>query len=179
MIKTNKKLRRLELEGNFFGPEACKYIAEALKYNRTLKYLDLENNKLTNQGEDDSGIIAIFKSLRVNKTLISLNLNNNYLTPICGHAICECLRENENIIHLDVMNNQRFHSKKNERNEDGESKYVSSGLTLFQLEEIKDKIAENKISFDTMRKEEWKERKNMNIEDEEVNNVGIYYSHIK
>jgi len=179
MLKTNRKLRRLELEGNYFGPDGCKYIAEALRVNKTLKYLDLENNKLTNQGEDDSGIIALFKSLRVNKTLISLNLNNNYLTAICGHAICECLRENENLIHLDVMQNQRFTSKKNERSEDGDSKFVSNGLTLFQLEEIKEKIAENKKLYDIMRKEEWKERKKMNIEDEQVNNVATYFSHIK
>ncbi len=114
MLKTNKKLRRLELEGNYFSPEGCKFFAEAIRVNKTLKYLDLENNKLTNQGEDDSGIIALFKSLRVNKTLISLNLNNNYLTAVCGHAISECLRENENLIHLDVMQNQRFTSKKND-----------------------------------------------------------------
>ena len=174
MLKTNKKLRRLELEGNYFGPDACKYFADALNHNKTLKYLDLENNKLTNQGEDHSGVIAIFKNLRNNKSLISLNL-----TPICGHAICECLRENENVIHLDVMNNQRFTSKKNERSEDGDSKYVSTGLTLFQLEEIKDKIAENKKLYDTMRKEEWKERKKMNVDDDEVNNVATYLSHIK
>lgn len=179
MLKTNKKLVRLELEGNFFGPEGCKFLAEALRINKTLKYLDLENNKLTNQGEDDSGIISLFKSLRVNKTLISLNLNNNYLTAICGHAICECLRENENLIHLDVMQNQRFTSKKNERNEDGDSKYASNGLNLFQLEEIKEKIAENKKLYDTMRKEEWKERKNMKVDDDEVNNVATYLSHLK
>lgn len=179
MLKFNKKLRRLELEGNFFGPEACKYFAEALKVNKTLKYLDLENNRLTNQGEDDSGIVDIFKSLEINKTLISLNLNNNYLTPLCGHAICECLRENPILIHLDVMSNQRFISKKNERNEDGESKFVTHGLSLGQLEEIKDKLAENKIIYDQMRKEEWKERKKMNIEDGEVTNVANYLSHLK
>jgi Ran GTPase-activating protein (RanGAP) involved in mRNA processing and transport len=180
MLKVNKKLRRLELEGNFFGPEACKYFAEALKVNKSLKYLDLENNKLTNQGEDDSGIIEIFKALETNKTLISLNLNNNYLTTLCGHAICECLRENQILIHLDVMNNQKFISKKNERvNEDGDSKYVTHGLNLIQLEEIKDKLAENKVLFDQMRKEEWKERKKMNVEDGEVTNVANYFSHLK
>lgn len=178
-IKVNKKLRRLELEGNSFGPEACKYFAEALKYNKTLKYLDLENNKLTNQGEDCSGIIALFRSLRNNKSLISLNLNNNYISSESGHEIVDCLRENDTLIHLDVMNNQRFVSKKNERMDDGDSKYISNGLTLFQLEEIKEKIAENKVAFDNMRKEEWKERKRMNQEYEEVVNVKNHISHIK
>lgn len=179
MLKVNKKLRRLELEGNFFGPEACKFFAEALKINKTLKYLDLENNRLTNQGEDDSGIIDIFKSLETNKTLISLNLNNNYLTPLCGHAMSECLRENEILIHLDVMTNQRFISKKNERNEDGESKYVTHGLSLMQLEDIKDKMAENKVIYDQMRKEEWKERKKVTVEEQEVINVANHLSHLK
>jgi len=179
MLKVNKKLVRLELEGNYCGPDGCKYLADALRVNKTLKYLDLESNKLTNQGEDDSGIIALFKSLRVNKTLISLNINNNYLTAMCGHAITECLRENENLIHLDIMQNQRFISKKNERSEDGDSKYVSNGLSLFQLEEIKEKVAENKKLYDAMRKEEWKERKLMKIDDDEVTIVATHFSHNK
>ena len=85
MLKKNKKLRRLELEGNLFSPEAAKYFADALKANKTLRYLDLENNNLTKRGEDDSGIKAMFNSLEDNTMLISLNLSNNFLTNDCGN----------------------------------------------------------------------------------------------
>ncbi len=68
MLKENKTLRRFELEGKYFlltignqiGPDGLKKIADALKENKTLIYLDLENNNLTNFGEDTSGIEELF-----------------------------------------------------------------------------------------------------------------------
>ena len=56
MLSKNKKLRRLELEGNFFGPETASAFAEALKKNNTLRYLDLENNNLTDGGKNIEGM---------------------------------------------------------------------------------------------------------------------------
>ena len=50
MLKTNRYLRKLELEGNFLGPLTAKEFGKSLKVNTTLKYLDLDNNYLTNNG---------------------------------------------------------------------------------------------------------------------------------
>jgi Ran GTPase-activating protein (RanGAP) involved in mRNA processing and transport len=167
MLKKNKKLRRLELEGNFFGPETAKALAEALRVNRTLRYLDLENNNLTNAGEDDSGIHAMLESLRVNTILISLNLSNNYLTGPCGNSINDCLRGNKTLIHLEISQNQKFISKLKDR-EENDSKFVSCGLGINQIKEVKDKLAENRILYENARKEEWKERKNMTSEADDM-----------
>jgi len=109
MLKVNRTLRRVELEGNYFGPEAANHIAEALKVNRTLRYLDLENNNLTNFGtEKTEGIPKLFSALKENKMLISLNLNGNYLDNKHGDNMIDCLNHNKILIHLDVGNNQNF-----------------------------------------------------------------------
>lgn len=180
MLKINKNLRRLELEGNFFGPEACKYFAEMLKINKSLKHLNLENNRLTNQGEDNTGIIEIFKSLENNKSLFSLNLNNNYLTDNCGKVIWECIKENDILINIDLMNNQKFIAKKNELNlTENNSKFVTQGLNLLFLEEIKENLGKNKLKYDQMRKEEWEERKKMDLEELGDVNVANNFSHLK
>ena len=179
MLKKNKKLRRLELAGNNMGADSAKYLAEALKVNRTLKYLDLENNNLTNQGEDSEGIIALFEAIRDNPILISINLTNNFLTPSCGQAIISCLRKNKILIHLETLKNQRFeewnkenpkHPRKEDHNKDMMSKFVSDGLSISQVKEIKDRIADNRNLYDTMKKEEWIERKKMGTEqDDNIN----------
>ena len=44
MLHDNKFLRKLELEGNLLGPNAVRAFGEALKVNKSLKYLDLESN---------------------------------------------------------------------------------------------------------------------------------------
>jgi hypothetical protein len=185
MLKKNKKLRRLELEGNNFGPESAKHFAEALKVNKTLKYLDLENNNLTNKGEEPEGIISLFEALRDNQILISINLSNNYLTSTCGQAIISCLRKNKILIHLETFSNQRFeewnkenpkHPRKEDYNKDMISKFVSEGLTISQIKEIKEKINENRLLYDNMRKEEWLERKRMGVEQEDIINFNNFES---
>ena len=56
IVSKNKKLRRLELEGNFFGPETATAFVDALKKNNTLRYLDLENDNLTDGGKNIEGM---------------------------------------------------------------------------------------------------------------------------
>lgn len=175
MLKKNKKLRRLELEGNEFGPDAAKYFAEALKVNKTLRYLDLENNNLTNKGEDSDGVIALFEALKDNTMLISLNLTNNYLTPACGQAVLYSLRKNTTLIHLELFQNQRFEewNKENPKHTtkaENDCKFVREGLNINQISEIKENIKRNKEKYDHMRTQEWKERKVMNFDEEEIRN---------
>lgn len=84
MLKDNKWLRKLELEGNFLGPLSAKEFGRALKVNTTLKYLDLDNNYLTNNQQDTSGVTSFTKCLYKNKTLLSLHMANNGLKATCG-----------------------------------------------------------------------------------------------
>jgi hypothetical protein len=173
MLKTNKKLRRLELEGNQFGPEACKSFADALKVNKTLRYLDLENNKLTDFGKDTSGVEYLFNALRDNTHLLSINLKGNMLNEVCGNAIVNCLRQNKTLIHLEIFGNQGVADNKNINRDETESKFMSKGLSINQVKEIKECLAENRKIYDAYRLEEWRERKVMLKEDDDMKNYNL------
>ena len=162
MVSKNKKLRRLELEGNFFGPETATAFADALKKNNTLRYLDLENNNLTDGGKNIEGMKDLFLGLQSNTMLISLNLANNYLTPDVGSQIIDMFRTNKTIINLEIFQNKDFIDRPNDANKkDENSKYISAGLTIYQIEEIKNALKRNYDKYVQMRTDEWKERKRM------------------
>ena len=162
MLSKNKKLRRLELEGNFFGPESAKHFAKALKVNNTLRYLDLENNNLTDKGKDTSGIQELLQAMQSNTMLISLNLSNNYLNADVGGMIVDMFRSNKTIIHFEFFQNKDFCDRpNNEDKKDENSKFMSTGLYINQIEKIKQALKENKEAYDKMRKDEWLERKRM------------------
>ena len=162
MVSKNKKLRRLELEGNFFGPATATAFADALKKNNTLRYLDLENNNLTDQGKNIEGMKNLFLGLQSNTMLISLNLANNYLTPDVGSQIIDMFRTNKTIINLEIFQNKDFIDRPNDANKkDENSKYISAGLTIYQIEEIKNALKRNYDKYIQMRTDEWKERKRM------------------
>lgn len=176
MLKKNKKLRRLELEGNFFGPEAAKHLADALKVNRTLKYLDLENNNLTNRGQDDSGIKSLFEAIEDNTILISLNLSNNFLTNNSGNYINSALKKNKNLIHLETFDNQRYEewdkdNYKHSTRGENDSKFLRQGLLINQINDINEGIVRNKKLYDEMRLAEWKERKQMKNEMDDIKDI--------
>jgi len=191
MLKQNTTLRRLELEGNNFGPDAAKYFSEALKVNKTLRYLDLENNNLGKKKVDrkdkkddeeykekkkmkkvkdheSSGIEAIFVALQENKMLISLNLNNNYIGQDSGQNIIDCLKENKILIHLDIGLNQMFDVPEEEQV--GEKNYESKGIEIDKVIKIKEMLNENRSLYDKMRLKEWKERKGMENEFNDIRN---------
>ena len=87
MLKTNKTLRKLELEGNNLGPLCAFAFGRVLADNTTLKFLDLESNQLTNDGSDFKGVLEMFNFLDKNTTLISLNVANNMLNEDCGSML--------------------------------------------------------------------------------------------
>ena len=76
-----------------------------LLYNKSLRVIDLENNNLTKNGSDVSGVLAIADALRKNDTVLTLNLHNTNLDEKCGQALVEALEENETIIMIDLENN--------------------------------------------------------------------------
>ena len=173
MIKKKKKLRRLELEGNFLGPKTATAFGDALKVNNTLRYLDLENNNLTkiegNDNElDTKGIEDLLQGLKSNTMLISLNLANNRLNAEVGNKIIDCLRTNKTIINLEFFQNKDYNKRASsiEKKEES-SNYISTNLYINQIEEIKKLLKDNHDAYIKMRTDEWKERKRMtnNYED--------------
>jgi len=47
-LESNKTLDRLELEGNLLANESALAFANLIKVNKTIRYMDLSNNNLTN-----------------------------------------------------------------------------------------------------------------------------------
>ena len=151
-VTKKKKLRRLELEGNFFGPETATAFADALKKNNTLRYLDLENINLTEQDKNIEGMKNLFLGLQSNTMLISLNFAINYLTPDIGSQIIDMFRTNKTIINLEIFQNKDFIDRPNDSNKkDENSKYISAGLTRYQIEEIKNALKRNYDKYIQMR----------------------------
>ncbi|KAI0777715.1 hypothetical protein BD413DRAFT_602017 [Trametes elegans] len=71
-------LRTLDLKGNDIRT-GVSYIAQVLKRNRTLKVLNLSENKL-----DVQGLIAVAEALKYNSCLETLDLSKN---PCCGPGL--------------------------------------------------------------------------------------------
>ena len=123
----------------------------ALRKNRTLRYLDLESNNLTHEGDENSGVEEMIGALAHNKYLLSLNLANNKLDDQIGRQF------------VDLFNPRRFNQ---ETIIDFEF-----GFNQFRLEEtrqIQDYLKRNKEKYDMDRLEEWRERKRMGSEDQQL-----------
>lgn len=48
----NHTLEKIELEGNLFGYETAMEFGKLIAKNKVLRYIDLENNDLTNDGKN-------------------------------------------------------------------------------------------------------------------------------
>lgn len=146
MLNSNKKLRKLELEGNCLGPKTIAELGRTLCYNTTLQYLDLENNQIT-AGQDFSGIYDFINFLDKNTTLLSLNLANNEMDEKCGQLFCEKLENNTTLIDFDFSGND---------------------FSMDDSQRIQSYLKRNKKLYDDERLKEWRERKHMRGEDEQL-----------
>jgi len=72
------RLLTLDLKGNDIG-KGVTYIAQVLKRNRTLKVLNLSDNKI-----DGSGLVSLAEALKYNSTLETLDVSSN---PCCGPTL--------------------------------------------------------------------------------------------
>jgi len=95
----------MELEGNKLGPKTAREFGHVLRISPTLKFLDLENNMLTNDGDDTSGLLSLIDSLKENQCLLSLNVSNNRLDEQVGKAFEEALAINHTLIDFDFSFN--------------------------------------------------------------------------
>lgn len=106
ILYTNTALRKLELEFNRLGPLTAREFGIALTKNFTLRYLNLESNVLTMEGEDPAGVQKhLIPALRQNRFLLSLNLGNNKLENAIGKDCDDMLDENYTLIDFEFANN--------------------------------------------------------------------------
>ena len=110
MLLVNNTLRKVELEGNKLGQNSAKAFAHVLRLNKSLEYLDLENNSLTGEGLAEDGMHELIDALKDNKTLLSLNLGNNKLMDLpnsrIGEQLVNCLKVNRTLIDFEFGENE-------------------------------------------------------------------------
>jgi Ran GTPase-activating protein (RanGAP) involved in mRNA processing and transport len=134
----------LELEGNKLGPKTAREFGYLLKITKTLKFLDLDNNMLTNDGDDTSGLFAFIEALKSNKTLLSLNMANNRLDEGIGKAFEEALAVNYSLIDFEFGFNQ---------------------FSVDTIRQLQFYLRRNKAIYDENQLREWNERRFMRGED--------------
>jgi hypothetical protein len=141
MLILNKFLLKLELEGNLLGAKTAIAFGKVLKdQNKTLVYLDLENNFLTNSGASYDEVKSFSDCLITNKSLLHLNLANNGMNEECGERFVTNTGINKSLICFEF------------------------GFNQFLLEDIRiiqENLKDNKAKYDKDRFMEWKERKRM------------------
>jgi len=177
MLKSNKKLKRLELEGNLFTSRSCEFFADALRKNNFLRYLDLSNNFLTDNGKNTENLGKIFSALEENTMLISLILTNNCLDNHNTNSIIAMFRKNYSLIHLEIFDNNYF--VESPPTDTSKSKYHCLGPPVNHIVEIKKNLERNREKDKIWRLKEWNERKFIKNEDLDVQNNNILLTNRK
>ncbi|GBG31450.1 NACHT, LRR and PYD domains-containing protein 1 [Hondaea fermentalgiana] len=102
-IANSATLVRLDLRGNHIATDGAEAIANALRTNRTLRFLSLEWNRI---GACDGGVRSLASSLEINQTLQDLDLRNNQIGPDGGLSLGRALRQNCGLRRLDLRWNE-------------------------------------------------------------------------
>jgi len=106
VLKRNRTLKVLNLSENKVDSKGLASLAEALKYNCTLETLDLSRNPCC--GPSLEGLMALRSALTINRSLKRLFLNGCDLTSQGAIALAEFLPEAASLIHLDLTDNHEI-----------------------------------------------------------------------
>eukprot|EP00936_MAST-01D_sp_MAST-1D-sp1_P002314 g2314.t1 len=90
----------VDLDGLDIGVEGAEAVADALKFNRSLKRITLMSNNI-----GDDGTAALSEALKSNSTLESLELNTNDIKPAGAQSLADMLHANRSLTVLDVSGN--------------------------------------------------------------------------
>ncbi|BGP25240.1 leucine-rich repeat containing protein 68 [Rhodotorula toruloides] len=104
VLKRNRTLKVLNLSENRIDSQGLIVIGEALKYNTALETLDVSHNPCC--GPTIDGIMALRSAMMVSPTLKRVFLNSTDLTSEGAIALAEFLPEARSILHLDLTSNQ-------------------------------------------------------------------------
>lgn len=95
--------KELELEESDIGYDACSQLCQVLKYNRTIRYLNLYKNSV-----NDECVKCICEALKTNQSLIRLNLDANQLSEGGCQSVIEILSINESLVDVSLYFNPGF-----------------------------------------------------------------------
>ena len=100
-LKENSTLRELRLSSNIFSADGTIAIFEALKVNKTLNTLDMdESGKL-----DVDAMALIGDTLQQNHGLASLSLSRNQIDEEGGRALLAALKRNDTLKTINLAGN--------------------------------------------------------------------------
>ncbi|KAG8700203.1 hypothetical protein FRC09_006107 [Ceratobasidium sp. 395] len=103
VLKRNRTLRSLNLSENKVEVQGLVVLAEALKYNSTLTSLDLSNNPCSSPSLE--GIHVLRNALTLNTTLRHISLSGTSLNSQGAIALAEFLPDFPALQHLDLTSN--------------------------------------------------------------------------
>ncbi|KAL8292378.1 hypothetical protein RQP46_001844 [Phenoliferia psychrophenolica] len=103
VLKRNRTLKVLNLSENKIDVQGLVSIAEALKFNSTLETLDMSINPCCGPGLE--GITTLRAAITINSNLKRVFLNNTDLSSEGAIALAEFLPEATSLIHLDLTGN--------------------------------------------------------------------------
>ncbi|KAL4079887.1 hypothetical protein V8B97DRAFT_1928380 [Scleroderma yunnanense] len=104
VLKRNRTLKVLNLAENKLDGQCLVAIAEALKYNLCLETLDLSRNPCCGPGLE--GIQSLRTAFTLNTALKRLFLSSTHLTSTGAIALAEFLPESRSLLHLDLTDNR-------------------------------------------------------------------------
>ncbi|RSH95673.1 hypothetical protein EHS25_000765 [Saitozyma podzolica] len=102
VLKRNRTLKVLNLSDNKIDATGLAALAEALKYNSSLETLDMSSNPCCVTLE---GIAALRTTFTVNTSLKRLFLSDTGLTSEGAISLAEFLPETKSLLHLDLTSN--------------------------------------------------------------------------
>ena len=100
VIKVNKTLTYLNLLSNAISDAGATSIAEAIKVNKTLTSLSLSSNAIS-----DAGATSIAEAIKVNKTLTILGLSRTRIGDAGALSIAEAIKVNKTLTRLNLSSN--------------------------------------------------------------------------
>ncbi|GAA6008783.1 hypothetical protein JCM10207_001723 [Rhodosporidiobolus poonsookiae] len=103
VLKRNRTLKVLNLSENKVDIAGLTTLTEALKYNTTLETLDLSFNPCCGPAID--GILALRSAMMVSSSLKRIFLNATQLNSDGAIALAEFLPESRSLLHLDLTDN--------------------------------------------------------------------------
>ncbi|GAA93571.1 uncharacterized protein L969DRAFT_95783 [Mixia osmundae IAM 14324] len=103
VLKRNRTLRVLNLSENKIDAQGLATLAEALKFNSTLETLDLSKNPCC--GPSTTGVAALRAALTYDSRLVRIFLNSTDMTSEAAINLAERLPDVKHLLHLDLTEN--------------------------------------------------------------------------
>uniref|UniRef100_A0A7S3PEE6 Roc domain-containing protein n=1 Tax=Aplanochytrium stocchinoi TaxID=215587 RepID=A0A7S3PEE6_9STRA len=100
-LEKNTSLRFLEVRNNKISDNGAKAIANSLKTCNNLIFLNLSGNEISNDG-----VFEIGQSLEYNSTLTKLSLHHNRIEKEGALSLMRCIEKNKMVTALDISDNR-------------------------------------------------------------------------